>query len=102
MKFLSDLLEMCSCEQEEMMADMGMGDEMDMKDEDPSKSYADKDSAKDRAQEFLSRAKEILHYNKKEGDKGELNNMAKKFAKDYYDEICDELEKVKYTDEEGM
>jgi hypothetical protein len=98
MKFLSDLLEMCSCEQEEMMDDMGMPG-----DEDRSKSYADKDHAKEHAQEFLSRAKEILHYNKKEGDKGELNNMAKKFAKDYYDQICDELEKVKYTaDEEGM
>lgn len=100
MKFLSDLLEMCSCEQEEMMdAEMGM-DAADS--EDPSKSYADKDHAKDHAREFLDRAKEILHYNKKEGDKGELNNMAKKFAKDYYDEICDELEKIKYTDEEGM
>ena len=90
MKFIQELIEMSSCEYEELMND------------DTEKDYADKDHAKEEAANFIARAKQILQYNKKEGDSSEVNNLAKKFAKDYYDTICDELEKFKYgSDDKG-
>jgi len=85
MSLITELLEMCSSEYEEML-----------KSDDTEKKYVDDEHAKEHAQEFIARAKEILHFNKKEGDEGEVNNLAKKFAKDYYDSIMDEIESFKY------
>jgi len=95
----------------EMDVDMMGGDEEGMGDgeEDRSKSYFDDDHAKEHAAKFIDRAKELLHFNKKEGDKDEIYSMAKKFAGDYNSAICDEIEKYKYASddvkndkEEGM
>lgn len=84
MNLLQELLEMCSSEYEELMNDKS------------EKEYVDEDHAKEEAANFIARAKQILKYNKKPGESGDVNSLAKQFAKDYYDSIVDEIEKFKY------
>lgn len=77
-------------------------EQMDAEYDNREESYVDKDHAADHAKEFLDRAKDVLHYNKKEGDGEEVTKLAHQYAKDYYEAICDEIEKTKYNDNEEM
>lgn len=62
-------------------------------------NYVDKEHAADHARKFLDRAKDVLHYNKKEGDGSEVAKLAHQYAKDYYEAICDEIDKSKFADD---
>lgn len=97
MKFMKDLLEMgMEDDAIDIHADMVNG-EGGEDGEDRSKSYFDDEHAKEEAEKFVERARELLHFNKKEGDKDEIYNTAKKFAADYAAAINDEIEKFKYS-----
>lgn len=73
--------------------------DVDMED-DKEKKYADEEHAREHAKEFIDRAKEVLNYNKKPAENGEVADMAMKFAKDYHDTIVDEINKMKYNGKE--
>lgn len=107
MKFMQDLLEMgMEDDAVDIHADMMNGGDDGEGDEDRSKSYFDDEHAKEEAAKFVERARELLHFNKKEGDKDEIYTTAKKFAADYAAAINDEIEKFKYSSdsdkEEGI
>lgn len=91
---MQELMEMGEYEEAGKMGGMGDGSS-------PEKEYADKGHAGEHAKEFLARAKEVLHYNKKEGDGSEVAKLAHQYAKDYYSAICDEIEKTKYAGGDG-
>ena len=61
------------------------------------KDYHDKEHASEHAKEFIDRAKGVLNYNKKPGDNEEVAKLAHQYAKDYYNSICDEINKMKYN-----
>lgn len=84
MRFLQELMEMGAYEYEELMKD------------ETEKDYEDENHARDHASEFIARAKKVLKYNKKPGESGDVNSLAKQFAKDYYDSIVEEIDKFKY------
>lgn len=79
------------------MEDMENTGEYDHREE----NYVDKEHAADHANKFLDRAKDVLHYNKKEGDGSEVAKLAQQYAKDYYEAICDEIDKSKFADDVG-
>ena len=74
--------------------------EMDVPDVDADgreKQYFDAGHAKEEATKFISRARDVLNLNKKEGGNEEVAKLAHQFAKDYYQSICDEINTMKYN-----
>ena len=77
-------------------------DTEDLEDESvDGKKFVDTDEAEDHAKEFIDRANEVLHYNKKEAGKDDVHKLALRFAKDYYQAICDALNSVRYAKDSG-
>ena len=88
LSLLRELVEMESPDLE------GNGDEgMD----DREKSYTDEEHAKEHSQEFISRAKSVLQHNRKPADEKEVADLAKKFAKDYYQSIIDAIDSNRFN-----
>lgn len=98
--FLETLLEM-DVDMEMDMNGPGNGmNGMNGEEEDKAKTYHDEEEAKRHAKEFLDRAREVLNYNKKPAENGDVADMALKFAKEYHDAICDEINRLKYNGDE--
>jgi predicted metal-dependent hydrolase len=72
------------------------------------KSYKYKDHAKEHAGRFIEDARRILHHNKREGTKDEVEKLAMQAAKDYNEAIVKAIQKElgmeedEYGTEENM
>lgn len=76
-------------------------EQMDVEYENREESYVDKDHATDHARQFLDRAKDVLHYNKKEGNSEEVEKLALDYAKNYYESICEEIKGNRYRENDS-
>ncbi len=73
--------------------------EMGEYEEESYKKYDKGAEAQEHAREFLDKAAEVLKYNKKEADTGEVTKLAQQYAKDYYEAIVDAINAEKYSGE---